>query len=43
VALTYTTNEQGFYIAPQLNVGRYKLEVSVPGFAPQTVAEFRLE
>jgi hypothetical protein len=43
VALSYTTNEQGFYIAPQLNVGRYKLEVTAPGFAPQTVAEFRLE
>ena len=43
VGITYTTNEQGFYIAPQRNVGRYMLEVTAPGFAPQTVAEFRLE
>jgi hypothetical protein len=43
VELTFTTNEQGFYIAPQLNVGRYKIDVSAAGFAAQTVAEFRLE
>ena len=43
VALKYATNEQGLYVAPSLNPGRYKLEASASGFATQTVNEFRLE
>ncbi len=43
VTLDYTTNEQGLYVAPSLNPGRYRLEVSSPGFASQSISEFRLE
>jgi len=43
VALDYTTNEQGLYVAPSLNPGRYRLDVSSPGFATQSINEFRLE
>ena len=43
VALKYATNERGVYVAPSLNPGRYKLEAAAPGFATQSVNEFRLE
>ena len=43
VALKYATNEQGLYVAPSLNPGRYKLDASAQGFATQTINEFRLE
>jgi hypothetical protein len=43
VSLTYNTNEQGLYVAPSLNPGRYRLEASAQGFATQSVSEFRLE
>jgi hypothetical protein len=43
VALKYTTNQEGLYVAPSLNPGRYKLDVAAPGFATQAVSEFRLE
>jgi hypothetical protein len=43
VSLNYSTNDQGLYVAPSLNTGRYTLEVSAAGFAPQSVSEFRLE
>ena len=31
VTLDYTTNEQGLYVAPSLNPGRYRLEVIFSG------------
>jgi protocatechuate 3,4-dioxygenase beta subunit len=31
VALRYATNEQGLYIAPSLNPGRYKIEAAASG------------
>lgn len=37
------TNEQGLYVVPSLTPGRYKLEITASGFAPQSVNEFRLE
>ncbi len=43
VALNFTTNDQGLYVAPSLQPGRWKLEATAMGFASQTVAEFRLE
>ena len=43
VATKVTSNEQGLYLAPLLNAGRYQVECIASGFAPQTVKEFRLE
>lgn len=38
-----TTNETGFYTAPSLPVGRYKLVASMTGFSSAEVAELKLD
>ncbi|MBM3765180.1 MAG: carboxypeptidase regulatory-like domain-containing protein, partial [Acidobacteria bacterium] len=38
-----TTNEQGFYTAPTLPVGRYKISASKAGFATAEVPEVKLD
>jgi len=38
-----TTNEQGFYTAPTLPVGRYKISASRAGFATAEVPEVKLD
>lgn len=43
VTLDYSPNEQGLYVAPSLNPGRYRLEAAAAGFAAQSISEFRLE
>ncbi len=43
VVTRYTTNAQGFYVAPSLNVGRYEAEAQAPGFASQNVKGLQLE
>jgi len=43
VAVRASTNEQGIYIVPLLNAGRYKIECSAPGFAAKLVNDLRLE
>ncbi|HYO81318.1 MAG TPA: carboxypeptidase-like regulatory domain-containing protein, partial [Bryobacteraceae bacterium] len=43
VVVSSNSNEQGLYVAPSLNPGRYRIDINVDGFAPQAVNEFRLE
>ncbi|QOY88706.1 TonB-dependent receptor [Paludibaculum fermentans] len=43
VAAQATTNGQGLYLFPLLPPGRYRVECEASGFAPQKLAEFRLE
>jgi hypothetical protein len=43
VALDYSTNDQGLYVAPSLNPGRYRLDAAAEGFAGQAISDFRLE
>ena len=43
IATTATTNEQGFYLLPLLNSGRYQVECQAQGFAAQMLKDFRLE
>ena len=38
-----TTNDQGFYTAPSLPVGRYKIIAAKPGFATAEVPEIKLD
>ncbi|MBM3726065.1 MAG: hypothetical protein FJW40_11645 [Acidobacteria bacterium] len=43
VTVTRTSNDTGFYTAPLMLPGVYKLRCEVPGFAPQSTGEVRLE
>lgn len=38
-----STNEAGFYVAPGLNPGIYKITATADGFAPQERPQLRLE
>ena len=43
VARSITTNAVGYYSVPLLNAGRYQVQCSAAGFAPQERHEMRLE
>jgi len=42
IALSLVTNADGFYSAPSLHIGKYKISASAAGFATQTKTEVEL-
>lgn len=43
IAIKAQSNDQGLYVVPLLNAGRYSIECSASGFAPKTLSELKLE
>ena len=42
IASTFVTNGDGFYSAPSLRIGKYDIEVAMPGFATETRKDIEL-